>query len=566
MNQKTATTKTIVATPQKAVIYCRVSTPGQVEDGNGLDSQEARCRDYAQRVNYEIIGVFHEKGISSGLFDRPDFKKMITFLRQCEEDKIMVLIDDINRFSGDVQVHWDLKSQLAMAGGLLESPTMKFGDSPDDKLIENLLASVAQHRREKIAETTKNRMKGRALNGYWCFAAPFGYKYENVEGHGNLLVRDEPLASVIQEALEGFASGRFDTQAEVKRFLEAQPAYTDRRKNGVTFEDVLRLLTRQHYAGYIEFPDWGISLRKGHHEALIDLETYQRIQERIKEGARVPARADINAEFPLRGFVTCGDCDKPLTACWSKSKTGKKHPYYLCFNKGCESYRKSIRRDAVEGEFETILKRMQPTETLFNYVRVIFKGEWNKRLSQMQDIKKALRRDILKIDKQVEGLMDRIVDAQSGAAITAYERRIGKLEKDKLIKAEKLAEPTAPHRGFEEMFELALTFLASPWKLWASERLEDKRTVLKLAFEDRLPYCRKEGFRTPQASEPFRFLGLCGQNQEMAERQGFEPWVRKAHNGFRDRPVRPLRHLSASTFRCANSCAVSVVCPKRRYR
>ena len=31
----------------------------------------------------------------------------------------------------------------------------------------------------------------------------------------------------------------------------------------------------------------------------------------------------------------------------------------------------------------------------------------------------------------------------------------------------------------------------------------------------------------------------------MAERQGFEPWVRKAHNGFRDRPVRPLRHLSA---------------------
>ena len=29
-----------------------------------------------------------------------------------------------------------------------------------------------------------------------------------------------------------------------------------------------------------------------------------------------------------------------------------------------------------------------------------------------------------------------------------------------------------------------------------------------------------------------------------AERQGFEPWDPKRINGFRDRPVRPLRHLS----------------------
>ncbi len=29
-----------------------------------------------------------------------------------------------------------------------------------------------------------------------------------------------------------------------------------------------------------------------------------------------------------------------------------------------------------------------------------------------------------------------------------------------------------------------------------------------------------------------------------AERQGFEPWVPERYNGFRDRPDRPLRHLS----------------------
>ena len=30
----------------------------------------------------------------------------------------------------------------------------------------------------------------------------------------------------------------------------------------------------------------------------------------------------------------------------------------------------------------------------------------------------------------------------------------------------------------------------------------------------------------------------------VAERKGFEPLERKAFNGFRDRPDRPLRHLS----------------------
>ncbi|MCV6546206.1 MAG: zinc ribbon domain-containing protein [Cohaesibacter sp.] len=30
----------------------------------------------------------------------------------------------------------------------------------------------------------------------------------------------------------------------------------------------------------------------------------------------------------MRGFVVCGDCGHPLTACWSKSSTGKKYPYY----------------------------------------------------------------------------------------------------------------------------------------------------------------------------------------------------------------------------------------------
>jgi hypothetical protein len=70
-------------------------------------------------------------------------------------------------------------------------------------------------------------------------------------------------------------------------------------------------------------------------------------------------RKDINPDFPLRGFVLCNDCNNRLTANWSKSKTGKKHPCYLCFTKGCASHRKSIRRDVLEQAFASWLSVTQ---------------------------------------------------------------------------------------------------------------------------------------------------------------------------------------------------------------
>ena len=247
--------------------------------------------------------------------------------------------------------------------------------------MENLLASVSQHQRQHNGEQTKNRMRARALNGYWVFHAPVGYRYEKVEGHGKLLVRDEPVASIIQEALEGFASGRFDSQGEVKRFLDAQPAYDQNRKDGeIRFEEVIRLMRRVHYAGYIEIPNWDVSLRKGHHAPLVSFETWQKVQDKLdSKEKKAPARPDLNADFPLRGFVLCGDCAGPLTACWSTSKTGKRHAYYHCYTKGCPSHRKSIKKADLEGQFVAVLKNLSPPVALLKLAAAMFKRAWEIR-------------------------------------------------------------------------------------------------------------------------------------------------------------------------------------------
>ncbi len=161
-------------------------------------------------------------------------------------------------------------------------------------------------------------MRARMMNGYWVFATPMGYRYERVSGHGKLLVRDEPKASIIAEALEGYAAGRFETKAEVRRFLENQPQFPKDLPNGqIRDQRIADILTRAVYAGYVESPNWDVPLRQGHHEPLISFQTYQKIQERLKGNAKAPAKANIRDDFPLRGFVTCGDCGHLLTSCWS---------------------------------------------------------------------------------------------------------------------------------------------------------------------------------------------------------------------------------------------------------
>ncbi len=511
---------------QHAVIYCRVSSSKQKKEGHGLASQESRCREYAKYKNYIVSEVFYEEAVSGGITERPSMQLLHTFLRKHRKTPHAVIIDDISRLARSLEVHLILRASIERAGGTLESPSIEFGDDPDARLVEHMLASVSQHFRQKNTEQTRNRMRARLLNGYWVFSqTPPGYKMQKVEGHGKLLVRDEPLASIIAEGLEGFASGRFASQGELKRFLEKQPEFPkDLPKGEIRYETVARLLQRVHYSGYIEYKKWNVSLRKGHHEGLISLETWQKIQNLIKAGARVPARKDINADFPLRGFINCGDCDRPLTACWSKGGSGNKHPYYLCHNKTCQSYRKSIRRDRIEGEFETLLKQISPAKSITQVFQAMFKKAWNKRLARTNNQSRTLKQEIKEIETLVQHCVDRIIESSTPTAIAAFETRIAQLEADKLVLMEKLEKGTGPRETFEEMFERAFTFLSSPWNFWFSDRLEHKRTVLKLAFADNLTYHRNQGFRTPKTALPFSMLGGMKPNFcEEVTPTGFEP-------------------------------------------
>lgn len=503
-----------------AVIYCRVSSIKQSTVGDGLKSQETRCRDFARMKGYGIHEHIFTDDLSGSRVDRPGMKSMLDFIRRRKAKGTIVLIDDVSRLARGLHAHIELRASISKAGGFLESPSIEFEEDSDSVLVENLLASVSQHQRQKNGEQTINRMKARVQNGYFVFQAPVGYRYERVSGRGRMLVRNEPEASIVQEAIEGYASGRFETIADVMRFLKEHPLFP--RKGNIMNWRAQKLLDNGVYAGYVEAPNWGITRRVGQHEALISLKTFERVQYRMQGGGYAPRRRNVGEDFPLRGFVECADCKTPLTACWSKGEYSK-YPYYLCPKRECPSYRKSIRREKIEGEFDELLQTVQPTDQLFRIANAMLKKLWDHRMEQGRSQAKALAAEVISLDKQVNQFLERVVDATVPSVIAAYEDKIAKLEERKALIHEAMADLGKPRSTFEETVRTSMAFLASPWNLWRSGVLENQRAVLKLAFGQRLAYSKKEGFRTANLSLPFKVLGgFSGEENGMAHRTGFE--------------------------------------------
>ena len=335
-----ATTK-----PIPAIIYCRVSSKKQSAEASGLESQEYRCRQFAEERNYDVEAVFPDDVSGGGDFlKRAGMVSLLRYLDRQRGKSYVVIFDDLKRFARDTEFHLRLRRELQIRNARVECLNFRFEDTPEGKFVETVFAAQGQLEREQNARQVIQKMKARVEQGFWVFRAPVGYKYEKGQYGGKVLVRDEPLASIVQDALEGFATGRLSTQAEVQRYLERQPLFPkDTPRGDIRPMTVSVFLRKPVYAGYVHSPKWGISLRNGQHEGLISLATFQRIQERLQETGYVTTRTDNHEDFPLRGAVVCSGCGTTLTGGWSKGKT-RRHAYYRCRKKGCDHYGKSIAR------------------------------------------------------------------------------------------------------------------------------------------------------------------------------------------------------------------------------
>lgn len=140
------------AKPTRYVPYYRVSTDRQGKSGLGLDAQRAAVVAFVNG-NAELIGEHVE--IESGKrADRPELAKA---LEACRRHRAKLVIAKLDRLSRN----------LAFIATLMESGVEFVAvDNPHaNKLTVHILAAVAQHEREMIAERTRAALQAAKARG-----------------------------------------------------------------------------------------------------------------------------------------------------------------------------------------------------------------------------------------------------------------------------------------------------------------------------------------------------------------------------------------------------------------
>jgi len=487
------------------LVYARVSTTRQVVEGDGLGSQEQRCINYIKAKNDIVEKVFRDEGVSGGLFERPAMNALLKYIDDHPHKRYVVVFDDLSRLARDINVHLRLKMELSkIRGARLECPNFNFEDSPEGEFIENIIASKAQLDRQQNRRQVIQKQSARLERGYWPFCPPPGLKHIKDKEHGRVLVSREPYASIFKEAIEAYEKNILNSEAEVKDYINEQFKANSINKT-ISSHGVQSTLTKALYAGYIEYQPWEIERMNGQHTGFISKETYENVQNKRLGKSKPRLNASYSNDFPLKGFVSCYECGKPLRASWNKGRTNK-YPNYWCQTEGCKYRYKTTNRDIIHGQFQSLLSASTLDAGKVALAKEVFKDAWNSLSLEHDQQNNILKTDLVEIEGKIDSLVERIATASDQSLIETYEEKIRRLTSNKTEIDARMKTPSYTEHQFGTALDKVCNTLQEPLLLWQSDSLEDKTTVLYMFFENKLRYKHKEGFGTTDLSSGINLL------------------------------------------------------------
>lgn len=106
---------------QKSIIYVRLATKIQAEEGRGLEAQKSRCLEYANQHGYKNVMEFFDIGSSGTPFICSGLKDMISYLREHpEQNGYRVIVQSPDRIAQDPQTLRKHLNAIQKAGGVVE--------------------------------------------------------------------------------------------------------------------------------------------------------------------------------------------------------------------------------------------------------------------------------------------------------------------------------------------------------------------------------------------------------------------------------------------------------------
>jgi site-specific DNA recombinase len=97
---------------KNCLIYCRVSSPKQAQQGESFDDQEVVCRGVANRYNANVLKVYNES-YSGRKSERPVIDEIISYIKKSDKKIHYLIFKSIDRFTRDGTFGYEfLKSKL----------------------------------------------------------------------------------------------------------------------------------------------------------------------------------------------------------------------------------------------------------------------------------------------------------------------------------------------------------------------------------------------------------------------------------------------------------------------
>lgn len=347
---------------KRAIIYVRVSSEDQKNNGLSPEVQEQACREECvEKDKNKLVEVIVDNGKSGkSVKGRPGMKKILALARNKEFDILYAIHGD--RIARNTEDHLMIM-RLFKENGIEVKLLYQIGldrNTATGYMADTMTAVVSEYHSRITSEKTIEALTAKAMEGWSPARIPIGYKsvdnplFRGGEISKHIIVPDSDSAPFITEMFRLYSTGNYNgadlNEVLYKKGLRTK--YGARVSLSITFD----ILQNLFYVGEMHWRD--IHMKEAKHKPLIDRGTFDKVQT-ILAAHNQYANRKRKYWFLLRGLVKCAEHTKSrYTAEWHTKKSGLKFAYYHCANQaGCSGG--AVEMETLESEVGALFRNLQ---------------------------------------------------------------------------------------------------------------------------------------------------------------------------------------------------------------
>jgi site-specific DNA recombinase len=289
-----------------------------------------------------------------------------------------------------------------------------------------------------------------------------------------------------------------------------------KRLSAQTFGQLLR---KPIYVGVLEVPKWGVQ-QPSSTPTLVSREIFDRVQALLdgKQPLLAPRQRN-NPDFPLRNFVRCGRCDRPLTASWSTGRNNR-YGYYRCQDQVCRAV--NVRREDMERLFVDFLGELQPKSEYLRLFGEIIIDVWKQKQEQATVLHGASQRHLRELKECKQRLLEAFVYRREIDRVT-YQEQLDKLNEEIAFAEINERDTRMDELDVQTALSQGEFLLLNAPRLWMESSLEQKQRLQEIFFPQGVQY-ENGAYRTTETSMIFFELEeIPAQKEGLVALPGIEP-------------------------------------------